>query len=123
MTAAQPASTSASPVVLDGRALTIADVARVARATRRAPVPVTIAPAALERIRASRAVVEQALAGGKAVYGLNTGFGSLSRVRVEHSRACDLQRNIIRSHAAGVGEHLPLEVSRALVLILAASLA
>ncbi|MCE2880970.1 MAG: histidine ammonia-lyase [Planctomycetaceae bacterium] len=123
MTAVQPASTPASPVVLDGRALTIADVARVARANHRAPVPVTISPAAADRIRASRAVVEQALAGGKAVYGLNTGFGSLSRVRVEHSRACDLQRNIIRSHAAGVGEHLPLEVSRALVLILAASLA
>jgi len=57
------------------------------------------------------------------VYGLNTGFGSLSRVRIPHERACELQRNIIRSHAAGVGEPLPREVSRALMVVLAASLA
>ena len=110
-------------VVLDGSPLSIRDVVRVARAVQSAPVLVEIAPAALARVAASRAVVESALAKGDAIYGLNTGFGSLSRVRIEHARACELQRNIIRSHAAGVGEHLPREVSRALMLVLAASLA
>jgi len=117
------ASHSAPAVILDGSPLSIADVARVARATLSAPVRVELADAARTRVGASRAVVERALATGKAVYGLNTGFGSLSRVRIDHSRACELQRNIIRSHAAGVGEHLPREVSRALMVVLAASLA
>ncbi len=115
--------TDAVPVVLDGSPLSIADLARVARATLTRPVRVEIAPAAMARVAASRAVVQRALESGKAVYGLNTGFGSLSRVRIDHSRACELQRNIIRSHAAGVGEHLPREVSRALMVVLAASLA
>jgi len=110
-------------VVLDGSPLSIDDIARVARASLVAPVRVELAPEALARVAASRAVVERALASGKAVYGLNTGFGSLSHVRIEHARAVELQRNIIRSHAAGVGEHLPREVSRALMLVLAASLA
>ena len=110
-------------VILDGSPLSIDDIARVARATLTAPVRVELAPEARARVAASRAVVERALASGKAVYGLNTGFGSLSHVRIEHARAVELQRNIIRSHAAGVGEHLPREVSRALMVVLAASLA
>ena len=111
------------PVVLDGSPLSPSDVARVARASLIAPVRVELSSDALSRVAASRAVVERALESGKAVYGLNTGFGSLSHVRIEHSRACELQRNIIRSHASGVGEHLPREVSRALMVVLAASLA
>ena len=119
-----PASaTPSAPLLLDGSPLSIAEVARVARASLRVPAPVALAPAARERLLASRRTVDAALASGKAVYGLNTGFGSLSRVRIEHDRACELQRNIIRSHAAGVGEPLPREVSRALMVILAASLA
>ena len=110
-------------VVLDGSPLSIRDVARVARATLGAPVRLALAPSAREAVVRSRAVVTTALQSGKAVYGLNTGFGSLSRVRIPHERACELQRNIIRSHAAGVGEYLPREVSRALMVVLAASLA
>ena len=118
-----PGAHGGAAVVLDGGPLSIRDVARVARATLIAPVRVELAPEALAKVAESRAVVERALASGNAVYGLNTGFGSLSRVRIEHSRACELQRNIIRSHAAGVGEHLPRETSRALMVVLAASLA
>jgi histidine ammonia-lyase len=111
------------PLIIDGSPLRIADVARIARATLAEPVPVELSASARAKVAASRAVVEQELAKGKPVYGLNTGFGSLSHVRIEHSRAVELQRNIIRSHAAGVGEHLPREISRALMLVLAASLA
>ncbi|MEY2795800.1 MAG: hypothetical protein RIR10_1516, partial [Planctomycetota bacterium] len=93
----QPASTDV--VVLDGSPLSIRDVARVARASISAPIRLTLAPAAREAVIRSRAVVNTALQSGKAVYGLNTGFGSLSRVRIPHARACELQRNIIRSHA------------------------
>ncbi len=113
----------ADTVTLDGTPLTIADVTRVARATPLNPVRVTVHASALAAVAAARAVVETTLASGCVVYGLNTGFGSLSRVQIDHSRACELQRNIIRSHAAGVGEPLPRETSRALLLVLAASLA
>ena len=114
---------SGPAVVLDGSPVAIHDVVRVARATLDRPVRVEIAQAALERVAASRAVVTAALAGDRAVYGLNTGFGSLSRVRIGREQARDLQKNIIRSHACGVGDYLPPEVSRALMLTLAASLA
>ena len=109
--------------MLDGSPLTIVDVERVARATRANPVRIELHASARARVVASRAVVTAALATGRAIYGLNTGFGSLSRVKIEHDRACELQRNIIRSHAAGVGEYLPRETSRGLMLVLAASLA
>ncbi len=111
------------PIVLDGSPLSISDVERVARSTRANPVRVELHASARARVIASRAVVTAALATGRAIYGLNTGFGSLSRVKIEHDRACELQRNIIRSHAAGVGEYLPRTTSRALMLVLAASLA
>jgi histidine ammonia-lyase len=117
-----PAAPTA-PVILDGSPLSIDDVARVARATLAAPVRIELAPSARTRVAAARAVVERALSTGDAIYGLNTGFGSLSRVRIEHARACELQTNIIRSHAAGVGEYLPVETSRAMMVVLAASLA
>ncbi|MDI9404069.1 MAG: histidine ammonia-lyase [Limnohabitans sp.] len=121
--AAPHALPHAAPVVLDGTPLSIEDVARIARATLSSPVPLVLAPAARDEVARCRTVVRTALESGDAIYGLNTGFGSLSRVRIPHERACELQRNIIRSHAAGVGEPLPREVSRALMVVLAASLA
>lgn len=124
---AQPAVSAVSPavptVLLDGTPLAIEDVVRVARATVGAPVRLALAPEARARVAAARGAVDAALASGRAVYGLNTGFGSLAQVRIDHDRAKELQRNIIRSHAAGVGEPLPREVSRALMTVLAASLA
>ena len=113
----------AEAVVLDGSPLALNDLVRMARATSASPVRLELAPAARERVARARLVIDEAVRGGRAVYGLNTGFGSLSRVRIEHDRACELQRNIIRSHACGVGEPLPREVSRALMVTLAASLA
>ncbi|MFM1823850.1 MAG: Histidine ammonia-lyase [Planctomycetota bacterium] len=124
---AKSAVSAVSPViptvVLDGSPLAIEDVVRVARASIGAPVRLALAPEARARVAAARGAVDAALATGRAVYGLNTGFGSLAQVRIDHDRAKDLQRNIIRSHAAGVGEPLPREVSRALMTVLAASLA
>ena len=75
-----------------------------------------------KRIAAARAVVEDAIADGSAVYGVTTGFGQLSDVRIPADEAARLQLNLIRSHAVGSGDPLDEEVVRGMVLALAASL-
>jgi len=113
------AQTRYPPLVLDGAALSIEAVESVARGSRR----VELAPAARQRLDAMRDQVAAEARGEHAIYGVNTGFGSLARVRIEPDDVREVQRNLIRSHAAGVGEPLPREVVRAMMLILAASLA
>ena len=66
----------------------------------------------LAALRRSRAVVEKALTGGAWVYGVNTGFGKLSGVSIDSDRLGDLQRNLLLSHATGVGDLLPVDVCR-----------
>ena len=70
-----------------------------------------------------RRAVEAALKTGEAHYGLNTGFGSLAKQRIGPEDLRTLQRNLVRSHSAGVGEPLRPELVRAMMLVLAASLA
>jgi histidine ammonia-lyase len=108
-----------SPLLLAGQTLTLEEVAEVARAGRL----VALNPAALPAIRASRAVVDQLLAGGGTAYGINTGFGKLSDVRIEPGQVRDLQRNLVRSHACGLGEPLPEDEVRAMLLLRANVLA
>ena len=108
-----------TPLALTGRDLSIADVVAVARSGR----PVTLAEDAAERMRASRAIVERLVATGATVYGVTTGFGDLADVRIEPSQTADLQRNLIRSHAAGVGSPLATDVVRAMLLLRANTLA
>jgi histidine ammonia-lyase len=74
------------------------------------------------RIAAGRAVVEQALESGEAVYGVTTGFGQLESVRIAPADAAQLQVNLLRSHAVGSGEPLPGEIVRGMLLLLASSL-
>ena len=100
--------------VLDGRSLAVADVVRVARDPA---VRVTIAPAARETLLASRRLVEQAVASGRTMYGINTGFGKLANVLIAPDKLDQLQANLIRSHAAGVGTPLSPAVVRALMLL------
>jgi histidine ammonia-lyase len=99
---------------LDGRSLTVAEVVRAARDPG---VPVTAAPSALRALASSRAIVDRALASGATIYGINTGFGKLANVRVAPGALDELQVNLLRSHAAGVGDPLPREVVRALMLL------
>src|ERR687886_643518 len=106
-----------TPVVLDGGPLGVADVVAVAR--RGAPVALGLE--ARRRLEAARAVVEAVIARGEVVYGVNTGFGELSRVHISDADLATLQQNLLRSHAAGVGEPLPDEVVRGMLLLLAAS--
>ena len=105
-------------VTLDGGPLAIADVLAVAREG----AAVEIGAEAHRRLLLARSQVEAVLASGRAVYGINTGFGSLSRVRIPTEDLATLQRNLILSTAAGVGDPLPDEVVRAMLLLLVASL-
>ena len=106
-------------VVINGQALTISDVLAVARHF----APVTLASNSIQRISAARAVIQTIADEERKVYGVTTGFGHLSRVRIQHEQLVDLQHNLLRSHASGVGEPLSEEVTRAMMLLLAASLA
>ena len=99
---------------LDGRTLSIADVVRLARDPSVHAAP---DPAARSALAASRASVEGALAGGAAIYGINTGFGKLANVRIGADQLEQLQTNLVRSHAAGVGAPLPADVVRAMMLL------
>ena len=74
-------------------------------------------------MRASRAVIERLVAQGETVYGVTTGFGDLANVRIEPDQVLALQRNLVRSHTAGVGEPLPVDVVRAMLLLRANALA
>src|SRR5256886_5730096 len=102
-----------APVTLDGRSLSIEDVIAVAGDGAN----VSIAPRALDAVRASRRTVEAAIAGGATIYGVTTGFGKLAHVRIPPERARQLQLNLIRSHASGVGDPLSEEAVRAMMLL------
>ena len=84
---------------------------------------VTLAEDARERMEASRAVVERIATGAEAVYGINTGFGALASVRIQPNQIRDLQFNLVRSHACGVGEPLDVSETRAVILLRANALA
>jgi histidine ammonia-lyase len=84
---------------------------------------VALDPDAAERMRGSRAVIEQLVTEGATVYGVTTGFGDLANVRIEPEQVAELQHNLVRSHTAGVGDPLPVEVVRAMLLLRANALA
>jgi histidine ammonia-lyase len=107
------------PLPITGRQLTIDHVIEVARGHRE----VALDPGAAARMRESRAVVERIVEAGTTAYGITTGFGDLANVRIEPGETADLQRNLVRSHAAGVGPSLPDEVVRAMLLLRANALA
>ena len=99
-------------IELDGESLTPEAVAAVARDHAK----VRITDEARDRVRASRARVEDVIESGEAVYGLNTGFGELVDERIPADRIEQLQTNLIRSHAAGSGRELRVEEVRAMMV-------
>jgi histidine ammonia-lyase len=106
-------------VVVGNEALSPADVVAVARRM----APTRLDGSVGKAIEASRAIVERHLGGDRPIYGLNTGIGALADTRIPPEDLEQLQRNIIRSHAAGAGEFLPREVVRAMMLLRARTLA
>ena len=105
-------------IELDGQSLSIEQVQAIAAGAR-----VGLAPAAVERMDASRAVIDHMAAGDTAVYAVNTGVGLLADVRIPRADLEQLQRNVVRSHAAGAGDPLPAPVVRAMMAIRANVLA
>ncbi len=76
-----------------------------------------LTPEARDRMRKSRAIVDEIIRKGEPIYGINTGVGRLAEVRIEDESLAKLQVNIVRSHAVGVGEPFPREVVRAMMLL------
>jgi histidine ammonia-lyase len=109
----------AETILLDGDTLELEEIGRIARRQAR----VEIAPAARAKLIRARAMVDRIAAGDAAAYGINTGFGTLAEVRIAKGDLKQLQRNLILSHAAGVGEPLPIEEARALMILRANVLA
>lgn len=105
-------------VVIDGSPLTIDEV--VAVANRQASVVVSDDLAS--RLNPALNLVRSAVANGDVVYGITTGFGALSNTRIPVERASDMQHDLLRSHAAGVGPLLRPEVVRAMLLCRARTL-
>jgi histidine ammonia-lyase len=110
-------------VELDGASLTVDAVHAVAGSTAEVPVQVRLARAARARMERTRAVVEGIVARKDVVYGVTTGFGKLSEVAIPPDRLAELQVNLVRSHAAGVGTLLPEREVRAMMLLRANVLA
>ncbi len=104
---------------LDGQKLSLAQVADVARGAEQ----VGLAEAARARIERARLTVEKIIEEGRIVYGVNTGFGKLSDVHIAPSELRQLQLNLVRSHACGVGPALSEGETRAMLLLRANVLA
>jgi histidine ammonia-lyase len=100
-------------LALSGGGLTLGDIADVARRQAR----VLLAPSARRAIAASRRVVEDAVRKNERAYGITTGFGKFAEVAIPRDGLVDLQRNLVRSHAAGVGAPLADEVVRAMIVL------
>ncbi len=110
---------SAPSISLNGNDLTFEQLYRVALQDD----AVSLSPAAVERMKKSRSVVDQLVASGATAYGINTGFGKLASVRISSEQVRTLQVNLVRSHCCGVGAPLSEAETRAMMLLRANALA
>jgi histidine ammonia-lyase len=94
---------------LDGSSLTLDQLVAIADDVE----PVRLSDAARDRVRAARIVVDEFAGRDEPTYGINTGFGSFAETKIPHDSLAALQVNLLRSHAAGVGDPLPVRVVRA----------
>ncbi len=106
-------------LVLNGQPLTLDELVAVAEGGTKVP----IAAEALARVGESRAGIERIVAEGATVYGVNTGFGRLADVSVKQAQLAQLQTNLVRSHAGGVGAPLSIAEARGMLLLRANVLA
>ena len=106
-------------IELDGVTLTIEQVISVARNGTH----VTLSAKAKAKVEAAAKLIQQWTDSGEVIYGVTTGFGPFSEVIISSDKARDIQRNLLISHAAGVGSPLPVEVVRATMLLRANTLA
>lgn len=100
-------------VTLDGTTLNTLDVFDVSHGK----AIVKISKDAMERVKIARNVVDRIVAGSETVYGINTGFGSLVHTQVSNEEVEQLQLNLVRSHATGIGPNLSTELTRAMICV------
>jgi len=100
-------------LTVDNQLVTLAELRRAWRG----PVVVTLGDLARRRIAESREIIEDVVEHGNQVYGVNTGFGQLAQVRIGGDELEQLQENLVRSHAVGVGEDLDDDVVRLIMLV------
>jgi len=106
-------------IAIDGERLTLKNLHSVVFDGVEAEVP----PAARDRMNASRAVIERLVEADTAVYGVNTGFGKMASTRISRDEIRQLQLNLVRSHACGVGAPLSEHATRAMLALRANALA
>src|SRR5262249_41589026 len=94
---------------VNGDGLTLADAGRILGGQVER---LNLAAPARRRVEQARRCVEDLLAGGATIYGVNTGFGKLANQRIPHHEILALQENLLRSHAVGLGALLPISVTR-----------
>src|SRR5688572_19775373 len=104
---------SRSSLILDGQSLTLTQLAQFDRTAQR----VALAPGMEQKLAVSRAVVERAASEDTPTYGINTGFGAFANRKIAADKLDALQLNLVRSHAAGVGEPLDAKLTRRLILL------
>ncbi|GAB3269350.1 histidine ammonia-lyase [Sinomonas notoginsengisoli] len=119
MTLTAPETRLPTEVTLSTHGLTAEDVVAVARHGAK----VTVAPEALDAVARVRAHVEALAASETPAYGISTGFGALANLHIPQEKRTQLQKSLIRSHAAGMGPAVETEVARALMLLRAKTLA
>jgi histidine ammonia-lyase len=90
-------------IVLDGESLGYADLRALSRDFLQREVRLKPAPAAMNRVKKSRAIVQRAIRDGRVVYGINTGFGRLADTRIDPKQLEELQEKLLLSHSAGMG--------------------
>ncbi|WP_139489519.1 histidine ammonia-lyase [Brevibacillus dissolubilis] len=100
-------------LVLDGNGLTIEQVVEIARGHAQ----MTLSPEAIAKVQESRRMVDEMVAQQKVVYGITTGFGKFSDVMIPQEDVSQLQENLIKSHACGMGEPYDAEVVRAMMAL------
>src|SRR6188768_4541992 len=105
-------------ITLDGQSLTLDELVAIAHGDA-----IEVSAAARDRVAASRRVVDEFAEHDDPAYGINTGFGDFAEVRIPHDSLRELQVNLLRSHAAGVGDPLPVPVVRATMALRANVLA
>ncbi|MCK4942740.1 MAG: aromatic amino acid lyase, partial [Candidatus Aminicenantes bacterium] len=106
-------------IKIDGDQLTLDEFFRVAKMKTR----VELSETAITKIKHSRKILEQFIKSEKAYYGINTGFGALATKKIDNKDLMKLQKNLIKSHTAGVGDFLPEEIVRGIILLRANVLA
>jgi histidine ammonia-lyase len=106
-------------IQIDGEHLTVEDLHRLVLGDAEAE----LSAAAREKMKASRAVIERLTGGGSAVYGVNTGFGKMAGTRISPDEIRQLQLNLVRSHACGVGAPLSEPATRAMLALRANAIA